>query len=106
MLAADITKEADIRCYEEFKGTDVKGIICIHDALVFEIPGTVEFDLEKSKQKNGVWTDLRYKASLEAQEVANRIVKIMEDVETEFFRELGSSIVGKAEYALCPFWNH
>jgi hypothetical protein len=106
MLSADMTKEADLRCEREFKGTDVKGLLAVHDALVFLAPGRCEIDWEKSENKNGVWTKLKFKVDAEAKEIADRIVKIMEDVETEMFQDVGSPILGKAEAGISLYWNH
>jgi DNA polymerase-1 len=37
--AADLIKLAMLRCFETFKGSDIKMLIQVHDELVFEVPG-------------------------------------------------------------------
>lgn len=46
--AADLIKLAMIECSREFRGTDIKMIIQVHDELVFELP---EKKLKKSAEK-------------------------------------------------------
>lgn len=105
-MAADMTKEADIRLREAFRGTGIKGLLAVHDALLFKIPGTYEILWDESEQKNGVWTKLKYKINKEAEEIGNKIIAIMEEVETEMFSYLGSPIKGKADIGIKPFWSH
>lgn len=105
-FAADCTKQADLECEREFRGTDVVCLLAVHDALVFEIPGYAELDEEKSKVKDGVYTKLAFKANKEAEEIAARIVQIMEDVETQMFRDVGSPVPGKAEAGISLYWSH
>ena len=105
-FASDMTKEADLLCEREFRGTDVVCLLAVHDALVFEIPGYAELDEEKSKVKDGVHTKLAFKANKEAEEIAARIVQIMEDVETQMFRDVGSPVPGKAEAGISLYWSH
>lgn len=106
MLSADMTKEADLRCYYEFKGTDIKCLLAVHDALVFIAPGRCAINWEKSINKDGVWTKLKFDVDEEAKETATRIVEIMEQVETEMFIDVGSPILGKAEAGISLYWNH
>lgn len=105
-LGADMTKEADLQCYYEFRNTDVNCILAVHDALVFEVPGTATVNWEKSKKEDDVWTHLEFDVSQDAKDVAERIVKIMEDVQTQFYKDMGSNIKGKAEAGLGMFWGH
>lgn len=103
---ADCTKQADIECRNEFRGTDVKCLLAVHDALVFEVPGSYTINWDESKRVDSVWTKLKFKVNAEAQQIADRIIQIMEDVETKMFEDLGSPIKGKAEAGISPYWNH
>lgn len=103
---SDITKEADIRCSKEFAGTDVICLLAVHDALVFEVPGTAEINWQESKCVDGVWTKLEFIVNEEAKQIADRIIQIMEEVETEMFLDLNSHIKGKAEAGISPYWSH
>lgn len=105
---ADCTKQADIECRED-KDLRSNGVICllaVHDALVFEVPGSYEIDWDESECVDSVWTKLKFKVNDEAKEIAARIIQIMEDVETEMFEDLNSPIKGKAEAGISPYWNH
>lgn len=105
-LCADLTKEADIRCSKELNKEGVQCLLAVHDALLFEVPGSTEVDWENSKCVDGVYTKLKYKVDKGAKQIADCIVKIMEDVETEFFKDLGSPIKGAAEAGVFPYWSH
>jgi hypothetical protein len=101
-----MTKQADIECRQEFRGNGVICLLAVHDALVFEVPGSYEINWDESKCVDGVWTKLKFKVNDEAKQIADRIIQIMEDVETEMFKALGSPIKGKAEAGISPYWNH
>ena len=101
-----MTKQAEIECLEEFRGTDVNCLLAVHDALVFEVPGKATINWEKSVQKKGIWTDLKFNITPEATEVAQKIVEIMVRVETAMFQDLNSPIQGMAEYGLGMYWSH
>ncbi len=105
-LGACMTKQADIECRNEFRGTDVKCLLAVHDALVFEVPGSYSINWDESKCVDNVWTKLKFVVNDEAKQIADRIVQIMEDVETKMFEDLGSPIKGKAEAGISPYWNH
>ena len=103
---ADITKQADIELRRLFKGTDIHCLLAVHDALVFEAPGSAVINWDESKCVDGVWTKLKFNVSDEAKEIAAQIVKVMQDVETEMFSRLGSPIQGAAEAGISLYWNH
>ena len=101
-----MTKEADLRCERELSKEGVIGVLAVHDALVFEVPGTCSINWDESECKDGVWTKLKFVVNDEAKQIAARIIQIMEDVETEMFEAVGSPIKGKAEAGISPYWNH
>jgi len=103
---SDITKEADIQLGSLFKGTDIYCLLAVHDALVFEAPGSAVINWDESKCVDGVWTELEFIVNDEAEEIAAQIIKVMQDVETEMFSRLGSPIQGAAEAGISLYWNH
>lgn len=78
----------------------------MHDALVFEAPGTAVVNWDESKCVDGVWTKLKFVVNDETQQIADRIIQIMQDVETQMLEDLGSPIKGRAEAGISPYWNH
>lgn len=101
-----MTKEACIRLKREARGKDIKIINTTHDEINCEAPGKCWLDLDRSVFKQGVLTEPVYSFDEEALEAAKFITDIMVSTETEFFQAAGSDIVGRAEYAIAPFWKH
>lgn len=72
----------------------------------FEAPGQCWLDLERSKFENNLLTSPAFAYDEQALATAELIKQIMVDTETEFFAAAGSPIIGRAEYAIAPYWKH
>jgi hypothetical protein len=72
----------------------------------FEAPGRCWLDLERSKFEGNLLVSPVFAYDEQALATAELIKQIMVDTETEFFAAAGSPIIGRAEYAIAPYWKH
>ena len=99
-LCADMGKAALVAVSKAFDGTDVELCNFVHDEIILVAPGRAR--LVEATEKKGVWS-LRYEGDDQAIEVAERVKRIMEQIETQMLDEV---LPGKAAYEIAPFWSH
>lgn len=107
--AAYQTKKAMILIQKAIDSGDLPEVELIgqvHDELIIHAPGKAEVDWDETVAKNGVITELKFKHNPEAEEVTRKVLKIMEDVQTEMFQSLGSPVKGACSYTIAPVWAH
>ena len=77
-----------------------------HDEILMYLPGTAEIDWEECDIKDGLIKELAFSHSDQAEKYTLNVLKIMEDVQTKMFRDLGSAIKGACSYSIAPVWAH
>jgi hypothetical protein len=103
--SAQITKECLIRLYE-ILSPDIKILNTVHDEINLEAPGKSWLSLEKSKFEGDLLVGPVFEYDQQALDTAEQVKAIMVNTETEFFAAAGSPILGRAEYAIAPYWKH
>jgi hypothetical protein len=107
--AAYQTKKSMILIQEAIDNGELAGVEIIgqcHDEILFYVPGVSQVDWNNTKMKDGVITELVFTHDKQASEVTKKILKIMEGVQTEMFRALGSEIKGACSETIAPVWAH
>jgi len=97
-----MSKQACIYIEEVLWNTDAWLNSLIHDESLCTVPGQCTLNLAKSKFVNGLFKP-HFDPSAESIEWAELIKAQMCRAEHEIFNE---ELVGLADYAIGPFWNH
>jgi DNA polymerase-1 len=111
---SQMMKEAMLQVRKAIRGTDVKILNSVHDELNVKAPGKCWVDEEKTTidsegrvvDHNGKPCMPTFTYNKEAEEVAELVMNIMVNVETQFFQAAGSPLTGRAEYKIGPIWLH
>jgi hypothetical protein len=77
-----------------------------HDEILLYYPGKSTINWEKSEVKNGLYTSLKFEEDEQAKETKIKVLEIMEKVQTDMFRALGSEIKGACSGSIAPIWAH
>lgn len=107
--AAYQTKKSMLLIQEAIDKGELKDVEIVgqcHDEILIYAPGTSEVDWDKTEIKDGVITELTFKNDKQSEAVTEKILKIMEDVQTNMFRALGSEIKGACSHSIAPVWAH
>lgn len=107
--AAYQTKKSMLLIQEAIDKGELKDVEIVgqcHDEILIYAPGTSEVDWDKTEIKDGVITELVFKNDKQSEAVTEKILKIMEDVQTNMFRALGSEIKGACSHSIAPVWAH
>jgi len=102
--AADMTKLACLYIKKRVK--DIKSLSVVHDEYNCEIPGTCK--LIDIKVDNGYMKPI-FEVSNESKEIADEIVKCMEDAERDIIEMMGvnrDEIIVGVSRELAPYWKH